>query len=434
MREFHTDMLRKAKLKPYYALRKGKLAHVPSNGYTGVDMAKAYRMTGLVKGLIPPTVHLVELGGTFDTARINNWCAQRGFPRPSIINTNQAGYTPSPDPNGADVEVGLDICVVIGTVFAMFGTAANINVVNGGNSDSGFEWATGWVADNAKPGDTCGISWGGPENNFDDIPAMEANFKRGSARGITFCCASGDNGPDDGTSAPVTDYPGCSAYAVDCGATTITLNPDGSLKSQTPWNSGGGASGGGLSKIIPKPAWQGFLPGSYRGEPDVVANGDPATGWDTPFGVVGGTSAVAPFMAAFFAGINALLLNAGKSPPGLVNPFMYANEANIFTDITSGSIGSDVPPAATGWDEDSGLGSVIGDIFAKYATGSPAPIPPTPQPPIPQPPAPQPPSSIRPNVEQAFMWAMSDAINWFSKWDLRQAASQIDAALTKRGI
>jgi kumamolisin len=381
----------------YHRLSLGKLATVPSNGYTGANMAKAYGFPSVPTTAPMPTVWIPELGGGFDSTEIANWCKSHSFPMPNLMAVGVGGATNSytGDPQSADVEVELDIVNVIGTLAYMFGSTrpANITVVFAPNTESGMPEAYQYVLANAKPGDTCSLSWGGPESSYSssDIQTMESLLQQLAVKGITCTFASGDNGPDDGTSIPVTDYPGCSAWGVDCGATTITLNSDGSIANQVPWNSGGGASGGGYSKIIARPNWQSSVgvANGYRGEPDCCANGDPATGWDTPFGVVGGTSAVAPFMAAYFAGVNALLLAAGKPPLGLPNALMYANEATCFTDVVTGSIGNGFP-ATTGWDTASGLGSIKGQAFASVALGGTAPAPP-PTPPVPtSPPAPPP--------------------------------------------
>lgn len=379
----------------YHKLSAGKLATVPSNGYTGNDMGKAYQFPKVPATAPMPTVWIPELGGGFDSTEIGNWCQSRGFPMPNLTAVGVGGASNSytGDPQSADVEVELDICNVIGAIFYMFGRPANIVVVFAPNTESGMPEAYQYVLANVKPGDTCSLSWGGPEDTYSasDIQTMEGLLQQLAAKGVTCTFASGDNGPDDGESRLVTDYPGCSAWGVDCGATTITLNSDGSIANQVPWNSGGGASGGGYSKIIAKPQWQTTVwtgKGSFRGEPDCTANGDPATGWDTPFGVIGGTSAVAPFMAAYFAGVNALLLAAGKAPLGLPCPAMYANESSCFTDIVTGSIGNGFP-ATAGWDTASGLGSVIGTAFAATVLGTA--LPPTP-PPVTPPPVTSPPA------------------------------------------
>jgi len=176
------------------------------------------------------------------------------------------------------------------------------------------------------------------------------------------------------------------------------------------WNddaaSGGYASGGGgVSMFTGQPTWQtgvpGITAGAWRLVPDVSLD---ASSVDAPYlfctsdttywqsnqtascgsgfrdatnnsdlTVAGGTSFAAPIFAGMVA-----LINQGKSPTGqgVVNPTLYTLAANTttyasaFHDITSG--GNNCPsnltyctgtaateyPAATGYDEASGLGSV----------------------------------------------------------------------------
>ena len=92
-----------------------------------------------------------------------------------------------------------------------------------------------------------------------------------------------------------------------CGGTTLAVEPT----SETVWGGGGrGATGGGVSRTFPLPAYQSSagVPGQAetgrpgRGVPDVAADADPATGYrirvDGQEIVLGGTSAVAPLWAA----------------------------------------------------------------------------------------------------------------------------------------
>ena len=259
----HATFAQKGFCRHYAKLSLGKLATVPSTGYTGADMAKAYQFPILSASAPMPTAFIPEGGGGYDTTEIGSWCQSRGFPMPNLSYVGVGGATNNytGDPQSADVEVELDICNVIGAMAYMFpGRPCNIVVVYWPNNSTGMPLAYNYILANAKPGDTCPISWGAPEDQA-SVNALEPILQQCAAKGITCTAASGDNGPDDGTGAPVTDYPGCSAWMVDCGATTITLNRDGSIKAQVPWNSGGGASGGGYSKIIAKPSWQTGVPG-----------------------------------------------------------------------------------------------------------------------------------------------------------------------------
>src|SRR5258708_29589798 len=118
------------------------------------------------------------------------------------------------------------------------------------------------------------------------------------------------------------------------------------------------------------PAYQ-----ANAGLPDSIATGKPGRGVpdiamsatnyfvrvDRSEGASGGTSAVAPLMAALIA-----LLNQGKQRNvGFLNPFLYANAANgVVHDVTVGTNaiqgtleGYD---ARVGWDACTGLGTPDG--------------------------------------------------------------------------
>jgi kumamolisin len=98
-----------------------------------------------------------------------------------------------------------------------------------------------------------------------------------------------------------------------------------------------------------------------RGVPDIAMS---ATNYftrvDNSEGASGGTSAVAPLMAALVA----LLNQAKKKNVGFLNPFLYANAATVMHDVTSGTNairntlkGYDARP---GWDACTGLGTPDG--------------------------------------------------------------------------
>lgn len=336
-----------------------------------------------------PTIYLVELGGGFNASLINQWCDTNGYPHPNLSSVGVQGaansYTGNPD--SADVEVVLDICCAIGIVAYMTGKAANIVVVFAPNSDSGFNAALDYVG---KQGNcTCGISWGSDEHNYSSstLQVMDLTMKAGAANGVTYCAAAGDNGASDGDSGLNADYPGSSPWCVSCGGTTISVN-NNQIVSEVVWNAGGGATGGGYSVLETVPTWQnGFVPsGKGRGVPDLSLDADPSSGWSiATFGVVGGTSAVAPSMAAFFAVASAVK----GSAVGYVNPVLYANEPTCFKDITVGN--NSGYAASTGWDAASGLGVPIGDKLLAALVGNVTVPPPVTPPPVLPPPVVPPP-------------------------------------------
>ncbi len=171
------------------------------------------------------------------------------------------------------------------------------------------------------------------------------------------------------------DFPAASPFALACGGTRL----EGSgriIKSEIVWNEGdfGGASGGGVSNVFSRPAYQADLkiPASPKGKrgrgvPDVAGDADPVTGYrvrvDGKNAVIGGTSAVAPLWAGLLARINQRLVNLGHKPAGFINPLLY-HAPNVLRDVVQGNNDIDGTlhkyNAHSGWDACTGLGTPNG--------------------------------------------------------------------------
>lgn len=177
--------------------------------------------------------------------------------------------------------------------------------------------------------------------------------------------ASGDTGNPVG-------YPATSPYVLAVGGTTLHLDDDGDVTSEVAWR----GSGGGISYIEPKPAYQDRVNASdYRATPDVSFDADPATGvpvYDSMstsgnghWFQVGGTSLGAPAWAGILAVTDQVRAEHGK-PPLTARNFrthkaLYRADFGL-ADITEGTNG---PPtlcgpqceAGPGYDTVTGLGS-----------------------------------------------------------------------------
>lgn len=230
-------------------------------------------------------------------------------------------------------------------------------------------------------------SWGACEDQQPSIYTDQSIFAAAAAEGISIYAASGDaGGTDCGTSrnpAVGVDYPASDPSVTGVGGTTLTLNSDGSIESETAWTGSGtaGGSGGGVSDIFSQPSWQSAV-ASYPGRavPDVAFDADPNTGLAVVINgsaeVIGGTSDAAPS----WAGLTAMLNQYGSASIGYANPLYYqANVRSTFHDITQGNNG--VYYAGPGYDPVTGLGSpdvgaLAQTIFAKtLPTATPTPIP-----------------------------------------------------------
>jgi kumamolisin len=251
------------------------------------------------------------------------------------------------------------------------------------NGDKGFVDAiSAAVHDAQRKPSVISISWGGPEISTDQqgINAYHELFAAAGALGITICIASGDHGTadEDGSNWDGkihVDHPACDDLVLGCGGTQIVNNQDVVWNDGTPFDAnkpggGGWASGGGISQVFPVPAYQANakLPVSIdtekpgRGVPDIAMS---ATNYftrvDSSEGASGGTSAVAPLMAALVARLN----QAKKKNVGFLNPFLYANVGKgVVREVTTGTnaITGTLKgySAGPGWDACTGLGTPDG--------------------------------------------------------------------------
>lgn len=359
--------------------------------YTPKQLAGIY---GFPKGYdgTGQKVAVIELGGGYVQADLDKYFHSLGLTVKPVIFVGVSGAKNTPgDPNGADGEVMLDLCVVGGMA-----PGCQMYCYMAPNTDAGFVAAIQKATVDGM--NAISISWGGAEDQWTalSLSTMEASLAAAKAAGITVTVAAGDNGSGDGEAGQHVDYPASSAYVLACGGTSL---PSASPLTEVVWNDGtkGGATGGGVSSKFPIPAWQANanVPGSkMRGVPDVAGVADPETGWniivDGQAMVIGGTSAVAPMWAALAACLNQAL---GRNV-GFLNPLIYSL-AGWSRDITSGNNGTYVSRA--GYDCCTGNGVPIGDKLLVVLGVPKAPTPPppiTPAPPV----VPDPPSGVTRNL------------------------------------
>jgi len=215
-------------------------------------------------------------------------------------------------------------------------------------------------------------SWGAPESQTDSstMQAEHQIFMQMAAQGQSVFAAAGDSGSSDGTNGTDVDYPSSDPYVTACGGTRLVIGSSDQRLQETAWSD----TGGGVSSVYGEPWWQ-YGPGvpqtGYRQTCDISLNADPATGYDFYYQgqweVAGGTSFVAPMMAATFALIDQARALEGKAPVGLADVGIYAMARNTsyapyaFHDITAGSNGA--YSAGPGWDHPTGFGSIDAYYF-----------------------------------------------------------------------
>lgn len=325
------------------------------------------------------TVAIIELGGGYRNADLAKFFKEIKVPIPSVaaVGVDHSRNAPS-NPDSADGEVMLDI-EVAGAVTPK----ARFVVYFGPNEgDKGFlDTISAAVHDQQRKPSVISISWGSSEalNDQQGIDAYHQLFTTAAALGITICVASGDHGTANETADEWdgnihVDHPSCDPLVLSCGGTQIEGGDDVVWNDGTRLADGGWAGGGGVSIVFDLPDYQknagvpkslaGGKPG--RGVPDIAMSAtDYFTRVDTFEGPSGGTSAVAPLMAALVAKLN----QAKGNRVGFLNPFLYKNPG-LFKDVVKGNNGLGGKPqgyaAGPGWDAASGLGTPDGQaILAK---------------------------------------------------------------------
>jgi kumamolisin len=367
----------------------------PLTRLTATDVAASYSFPNSRRANLNgagQTVAFIELGGGYRRADLNRYFESLGqtTPRITAVSVDGGTNTPLPQPDQDTLEVMQDLeiagAVVPDARFVVYFAADQ--------TDRGLVDAiSAAVHDSTHHPGVISISWGEPEEcrSQEAISACHELFIEAAALGITVCASSGDHGTADldGDQWANSDkeihvhHPACDPFVLACGGTMIKNGKEVAWNEDTPFGphqflGGGWATGGGISKVFPVPGYQKNvkLPeslasnwtGTGRGVPDIAMRATNSYvlrvgGRQPP--VTGGTSAVAPLMAALVAQLN----QATRSRVGYLNPFLYANSTNgIFSDVIGGN---NAIPGATpgyeaceGWDACTGWGTPVGTALS----------------------------------------------------------------------
>ena len=252
------------------------------------------------------------------------------------------------------------------------------------------------------------ISWGESESAFGPQALRVINdvLVAAERRGVLVCSSSGDRGtsnvypsPDvTGCGAVNANFPSSSPAVLACGGTTLVRSTKSTPVSEIAWNeplfTTNLASGGGMSGLFPRPAFQSGvtqLPvaGSWRAPgvpagfvgrwfPDVAANAAFSSGLAIRIGGVdlaaGGTSAATPLCAALLTRVAATV----KHPLAGLTAWLYSLTRQVACrDITVGNNDVCDPHSAfyeagLGWDACTGWGAPDGALLiAALAAGRP---------------------------------------------------------------
>jgi kumamolisin len=336
------------------------------------------------------TVAIAEFGGGYFASDLEAFCAKQGTPVPKVTTVSVNGapvYTlaeiqqlPQQQQQAQmddSVEVNMDVQIVAGLAPA----AAQIVYFSTFDEQGWVDLLNDVIEHTPGPAVTLSVSWGLAEDDPDwsaaARTAVDERLQAAAAVGITVCVAAGDDGSADQETdgRAHVDFPASSPHALAVGGTMLDGQTD-VVWWQSPGerSGGGGATGGGVSTVFARPAWQdvqiaSINSGAIDGRviPDIAALAGPPfydlvfNGQDQPNG---GTSAATPLWAALIA----LLAGSTARPwkPQFLAPLLYAAgssgspaAATGCTDVTSGNNtsstlgkGYDAGPgfdAASGW-------------------------------------------------------------------------------------
>lgn len=354
-------------------------------GWLPIQVAKHYDFPLAELDGEGQTVAIISLGGKLNLAELRSDFKTMRVPMPKLkLKDIDAKNISDKQNNGPTDETHLDL-EVIGTICS----EAKITIYRAPN-DGGPGFTAAIEAAIADDNSVISISWGRREFDDDKNSQMEKALRKAKKQGITVCVASGDGGSSahrDGLHAiPAPDekahveYPASSPYVLSCGGTELMMAKDG--HHEVVWNNSGpelksSATGGGVSSLFPRPAWQTVhgvdIPSVNTGKagrviPDISAlaaggdweifeKGDSVSG--------GGTSAVAPLVASMIVLANQKRASLGKTRLGFVNHRLYklAKQNKGFNNITKGhNRPAESYPgydAQSGYDACTGLGTPI---------------------------------------------------------------------------
>ncbi len=234
-------------------------------------------------------------------------------------------------------------------------------------------------------------SWAATENTLETpagrrlVGSFERLYRRAVRDHVTVLGSAGDTGAQNPSNAaatrfyrtPTVNFPASSPYVTAVGGTTLD-GVGATWRAERVWHdaAGGGAGGGGVSRLFAEPAWQRGLSGTdqqllagHRGLPDVAWNADARTGIFAYYSgsgpatagyfLTGGTSEGSPQWAGYVADVD----QARGSAIGDLNPILYRLARSDFHDVVTGTNaygGVAGYAAAPGWDAASGLGTPTG--------------------------------------------------------------------------
>ncbi|KWB20511.1 peptidase S53 [Burkholderia cepacia] len=348
-----------------------------ATGHNPTEFPGLYNATG-VPTAAGVTVGIITQGGVTQAVQdLQTFTSAHGYAAVTTqaVQTNGSGGDYSDDRDGQG-EWDLDSQSIVGAAGGQVGRLvfymSDLNASGNTGLTQAFNRA---VSDNTAKVINVSLGWCETDANADGtLDAEEQIFTTAAAQGQTFSVSSGDEGVyecnnrgyPDGANYSVS-WPASSPHVLAIGGTTLYTTSSGAFSNETVWNDGLDANGklwstgGGVSTILPAPAWQ---PGNNRRLPDVSFDASSRTGaLIYNYGriqQIGGTSLAAPLFTGFWA----RLLAANGTGLGFPASKFYAdipsNPSLVRFDVVSGNNGYQGfgYNAGTGWDLTTGFGSL----------------------------------------------------------------------------
>ncbi|HEY1587123.1 MAG TPA: S53 family peptidase [Polyangia bacterium] len=343
--------------------------------YTAAKLETQYNSTGITTPGMGETIVILGAGNQPKMTDVATYLSGQnpygaGLTALPAYTQEQVGG-PNRDPQAdAENERG-ENTLDIDMVAAMAPYATVYQVMTATNGVGLFADGISYIVNKHATAHAVTVSYGTCERGAaGEMPVMNSMFMQAKAEGQQWFFASGDSGTDgcrDGSGNKIISagWPASSPYVVGVGGTGVQT---GTTEIVWDWGDAfGGATGGGASESLDKPAFQmGVTPADgARDEPDVAAlAGAPGVVvvLDGAQGGFGGTSAATPMWAGAWA-----LLEQGKGHKTITNGvetlYTLGKNGMGFHDITSGNNGGpgDVATggyaAAAGYDLSTGWGS-----------------------------------------------------------------------------
>jgi subtilase family serine protease len=333
------------------------LANLGIHCYQPAQLSKAYNLDALHKLGIDGRGKTIVIVDAFGSPTIANdlhvFDQTFGLPDPPSLTVRQdAGPVPAFDPNNSDMDGWADETTLDVEWSHVFAPGAKILLEETPVSETegvqGFPEivkAENFVI-NHHLGDVISQSFGATEQTFpskQSLLNLRSAFQNADKNHVTVLASSGDDGATDAQAngsdlftMPVNSWPSADPLVTSVGGTMLDLDATGNRENpDVVWNDlntvGGGAGGGGVSTVFPRPSFQNGVrkvTGNHRGTPDISLSAavDGAVVLyfsfepnNVGYHLVGGTSEASPE----FAGIVAMADQVAHRDLGNINSRLY---------------------------------------------------------------------------------------------------------------